>query len=62
MGLFFQHRKAGAKNLHVATEFIDDKSLDAPAFFFFQQLHRAVKLGEHAAPVDVAYQQHRRVH
>ena len=62
MGLFFQHRKAGAQNFYVSTEFIDDESLDAPAFFFFQQLHRAVELGEHAAPVDVAHQKHRRVH
>ena len=62
MGLFFQHRKAGAQDLHVATKFIDDKPLDALAFFFFQQLHRAVKLGEHAAPVDVAHQKHRRIH
>ena len=42
MGLFFQHRKAGAQNFYISTEFIDDESLDAPAFFFFQQLHRAV--------------------
>ena len=42
MGLFFQHRKAGAQDLYVAAEFIDDEPLDALAFFFFQQLHRAV--------------------
>ena len=42
MGLFFQHRKAGAQNFYVSTEFIDDEPLDAPALFFFQQLHRAV--------------------
>lgn len=42
MGLFFQHRKAGAQNFYISTEFIDYEPLDAPAFFFFQQLHRAV--------------------
>ena len=42
MGLFFQHGETGAQNFYVSTEFIDDEPLDAPAFFFFQQLHRAV--------------------
>ena len=62
MSLLFQHRKAGAEDLHIAPEFVDDKPLDARPLFFFQQLHRAVKLGEHAAPVDVAHQKHRRIH
>ena len=35
---------------------------NARALLLFQQRHRAVKLGEHAAPVDVAHQQHRRIH
>ena len=62
MGLFLQHGKAGAEDLHVPTEFIDDKALDAGTLVGFQQLHGAVELGEDAAAVDVARQQHRRVH
>ncbi len=37
-------------------------SPDARTFVGFQQRHRAVQLGEHAAPVDIARQQHRRIH
>ena len=38
------------------------RPLYARPLLLLQQLHRAVQLGEHAAPVDVARQQHRRVH
>ena len=62
MGLFFQHGKAGAQDLHVATEFVDDKPLDAITLVGLQQFHGTVKLGEHAAPVDVACQQDGGIH
>ena len=50
------------QNGPVAPEFVDHHALDAAALVLLQQRHRAVELGEHAAPVDVAHQQHRRVH
>ena len=62
MCLFFQHRQARAQNFHVSTEFVDDKALYACPLLRLQQFHRAVQLGKHAAAVDVAGQQHRRVH
>ena len=36
--------------------------LNAGPLLRLQQLHRAVKLGEHAAPVDIACQQDRGIH
>ena len=59
---FFQHRKAGAQDLHIAAEFIDEQPLDAGALLRLQQRHRAVQLGEHTAPVDIARQQNRGIH
>ena len=60
--LFLQHRQAGPQNLHVAAELVDNQTRNARALLLFKQRHRAVKLGEHATPVDVARQQHRRIH
>ena len=60
--LFLQHRKARAKQLDVAAEFVDDRADDTRALLRLQQSHRAVKLREHAAPVDVPHKQYRRVH
>ena len=62
MRFFFQHGKARAQNFHVAAEFIDDEALNAGPLLRLQQLHRAVQLGEDAAPVDIARQQDRRIH
>ena len=50
------------QNGPVAPELVDHHALDTAALVLLQQRHRAVELGEHAAPVDVAHQQHRRVH
>ena len=52
--------QAGPQNLHVPPELVDDKALDQRLLLRLQQRHRAVEGGEHAAPVDVARQQHRR--
>ena len=60
-GLFFQHRKAGAQNFYITTEFVDNQAADPRALTRFQQLHRAVQLGKHTAAVDISGQQHRRV-
>ena len=59
---FFQHRKAGTQDLHIAAEFIDEQPLDAGALLWLQQRHRAVQLGEHTAPVDVSRQQNGGIH
>ena len=56
-----KHIEAGGENGDVAPELIDDGGLDNCPFVGFQQGHRAVKLSEHAAPVDIAHQQHRRI-
>ena len=58
----FQHGKAGPQDLHIAPELVDDEAPDAGTLVGFQQLHSAVQLGEYAAPVDIARQQHRRIH
>ena len=57
-----QHGQAGAENVQIPPEFVDDKSRDLVLFLGLEQRHRAVQLGEHAAPVDVPGQQHRRVY
>ena len=62
MSLLFQHGKAGAQDLDIAPEFVDDEPLDAGAFVRLQQRYGAVQLGKNAAPVDVARQKHRCVH
>ena len=59
---FFQHGQARAQNFHIAAEFVDDESLNAGPLLRLQQLHSAVKLGEHAAPVDIACQQDGGIH
>ena len=62
MRFFFQHGKAGPQDLHIAPELVDDEPPDAGTLVGFQQLHSAVQLGEYAAAVDIARQQHRRIH
>ena len=59
---FFQHGKAGPQDLHIAPELVDDQAPDAGTLVGFQQFHSAVQLGEYAAAVDIARQQHRRIH
>ena len=65
-----QHRHAGARGQHVepgreqlavAAELVDDEGRDARALVRLEQLERADQRGEHAAAVDVADEQHRRV-
>ena len=60
--LFLQHRQTGAQDIHIAAKLVDYQPRDARALLRLKQRNRAVKLGEHAAPVDVPGQQHRRVH
>ena len=50
------------QNGPVAPELVDHHALDAAALILLQQRHCTIELGEYAAPVDVAYQQHRRVY
>ncbi len=59
---FLPASQGRAQDLHIAAEFVDDEPLDAGALVGFQQRHRAVQLREYAAPVDIARQQHRRIH
>ena len=58
----FELGKSRPQDFHIAAEFVDDKAPDTRLFVLFEQLYRAVERGEHAAPVDVAHEQHRRVH
>ena len=51
-----------AEEAYIAAEFIDEQAFDPLFFVRFEEGHRAVELREHAAPVDVARQQDRRVH
>ena len=55
---FLERGQAGAQNLNVAAELVDDQALHHGALVFVEQLHSAVQLREHAARIDVAYQQH----
>ena len=50
------------QNGPVAAELVHDRPLDARTLVRLQQRDRPVELREHAAPVDVPDQQHRRVH
>lgn len=61
-GKFRQLGKAGAQNVHIAPEFVDDQALDPLALLFVQQRHCTIQLSKYAAPVDIACQQHRRIH
>ena len=61
-GLFFQRGQAGAEDLHVPAELVDDQPLDAGPLLGLEQGDGAVQLGEHPAPVDVARQQDGGVH
>ena len=57
-----QRLQSRFQNGPVAPKLVDHHALDAAALVLLQQRHCAVELGEHAASVDVAHQQHRRVH
>ena len=59
---FLQHGEARAQNCFISPELIDNQAADARPLLLFQQSHRTVQLGEHAAPVNISRQQHRRVH
>ena len=50
------------QDFSVPPELIDDGPLDTGLFLRLQQGHRAVQLSKDAAPVNVAHQQHRRIH
>ena len=50
------------QNGPVSPEFIQKQPFDPRPFLRLQQRQRSVELGEHAAPVNVPHQQHRRVH
>ena len=60
-GFVLQHGKAGAQDLNITTEFIDDKPLDAASLPLLKQRNRSVQLGKHPAAVDIPRQQHRRI-
>ena len=57
----FQLMQTGAQQFRVAAELVDDRPHHAPPFLRAQQGDGTVQLGEDAAAVDVADQQHRRV-
>ena len=59
---FFQDINARLQNRPVSPELIDNGALDALALLLLQQGDGAIELGEHAPPVDIAYQQHRGIH
>ena len=50
------------QQFHVSAEFVDHRPDDPLPLFLPQQGERPVKLGEHAAAVNVPCQQHGRVH
>ena len=52
----------GTQDLGVSAELVDDEALDHGAVCVVEQPERAVELGEDAARVDVAREQHRRAH
>ena len=54
----FDHLKTRLKDFDVASELIDDQTLDAFLFLFIQQFDRAVERGKHAARIDIADQDH----
>jgi hypothetical protein len=59
-GQLLQSPQARAENLRVPPELVDDESANQLLLLRLQQLHGAVEGGEHAAPVDVSAQKHRR--
>ena len=58
----FQDFNTGLQNGPVSPEFVHHSALDPGPLLLLQQGHRAVELGKNAAPVNVAYQQHGRIH
>ncbi len=48
------------EGVHIPPEFVDDRAVDHAALLRLQQSEGAGKGGEHAAPVDVPHQHHRR--
>ena len=50
------------QDLLISTEFVDDGAADARSLVRLEQRHGAVELREHAAAVNVADEEHRRVH
>ena len=56
-----QHVEARLQQRGVAAEAVDDEAARTGAFGRGQQLERADELGEHAAALDVAHQEHRAV-
>ena len=61
-GQILKLRQTRPQNLHVAAEFVDDETANPRLLVLLEQLDRAVQRREHAAAVDVADQQHRRIH
>ena len=54
----FEHAGPVGKQAEVAPELVDDDAFDAGPLFRPLQHDAAVDAGKHAAPVDVAHQQH----
>ena len=60
-GVVLQPGQPVGEQADVAAKLVDEQALDRGPFRVVQQLQRAYQGREHAAPVDVAAQQHRRV-
>ena len=58
----FDLPQAGAQDLDIAPEFVHDQTPHPRALRGGEEHHRPVELGKHPAPVNVAREQHRRVH
>ena len=56
-----EHCDSRIKNCLIATELIDDKPLHTRLFLLGKKHQRSEKLREHAAPIDVSDQKHRRI-
>ena len=59
---FLEHGESRLQDGHISPELIDDHSFDTLTLLFLEQHDCPDKLCEHAAPVDIPGEQHRRVH
>ena len=56
-----QHPQSGTQNGSVSAELVDDQPSHAAAVIGLEQLHGAVKLGEHPSQIDIADKQDRSI-
>ena len=62
VAVFGKHVEPRLQQAYISAEFVDDQSFDAGPLFRPQKLYRSEKLREDTAGVDIARNQHRRVH